>query len=157
MTRKKKVNVNIGDVFVIKIDEFTYSYGQVVAEGIISDCMVVYDIISTKHPSLDEITSKPVVFLIQTVNSRIEDGIWEVIGNIQIPNINFPIYKVESEDGFMIAKHDGAILKENPIPSEIQNLMELESWSPVSLEKAIKAKYGNANWDSYYDDLIYKG
>jgi hypothetical protein len=50
------------------------------------------------------------------VNSRIEDGIWNVIGNVP----------------------------------------ELESWSPVSLEKAVNARFVTGEWDSYYNELIYK-
>jgi patatin-like phospholipase/acyl hydrolase len=157
MAKKKIITVNVGDIFAIKIDNLNYCYGQVVAEGRISDCMVIYDIISKEHPTLEEITSKPIVFLIQTVNSRIEDRKWEVIGNTQIAPINFPVYKVKTEEGFMMVRHDGEILKKNPSLSDVKKLKELESWSPVSLEKEIRAKYVTGEWDSNYDDLIYKG
>jgi len=155
MLRKKKVNVNIGDVFAIKLEQDSYSYGQVVAKGRISDCIVVFDVVSKEHPPVSEITQKPIIFLIQTVDSRIEDGIWEVIGNTSIPSINFPIYKVETEDWYMLVGHNGEVIKENPSPSEIEKVMELVSWSPVSLEKAVKARFITGEWDSYYDDLIY--
>jgi hypothetical protein len=155
MGRRKKIKVNIGDVFCIKIDKEKYSYGQVVAEGRTSDCMVIYDIISKEHPEVYNITSKPIIFLIQTVNSRIEDGIWEVIGNVELPEINYPVYKVETEVGYMLVNHLGEIIDETPDQSAIEQINELASWSPVSLEKAVKAKFITGDWDSYYDDLIY--
>jgi hypothetical protein len=155
---KKKVKVKLGDIFAIKIEKNRYSYGQVVAEGRSSDCMVVYDIVNMEHPLLVEIVSNKIVFLIQTVNSRIEDGIWEVIGNAPIPdNITFPLYKERNNNGFRIVRHDGSIFKEDATESEVENLKVLISRSPVSLEKAIKAKYSNSDWDSYYNDLIYLG
>ncbi|WP_431523530.1 Imm26 family immunity protein [Paenibacillus amylolyticus] len=33
----------------------------------------------------------------------------------------------------------------------------LESWSPVSLEKAVFARFVTGEWDPYYNDLIYTG
>ncbi|WP_042162462.1 Imm26 family immunity protein [Paenibacillus gorillae] len=155
MAGKKKVKVRIGDVFAIKIEQDKYSYGQVIAEGRISDCMVIFDVVSKEHLPVIDITSKPIVFLIQTVNSRIEDGIWEVIGNAPLPHINFPVYKVETEDGYMLVDHSGDIINENPRDSEIEGVIELESWSPVSLEKVVTARFITGEWDSYYDDLIY--
>lgn len=153
---KRKIKVNVGDIFAIKIDDNHYSYGQVVAEGRTSDCMVVYDIISVEHPPLVEIVANKIVFLIQTVNSRIEDGIWEVVGNAPIPNnIIFPLYKERTKDGFRIVNHSGILIKEVATETEVENLKVLVSKSPISLEKAIKAMYVTGEWELYYNDLIY--
>ncbi|MFB8377829.1 Imm26 family immunity protein [Paenibacillus taichungensis] len=156
MVGKKRLKVKLGDVFAIRLDQTRYCYGQVVSEGRISDCMIVYDLISTELPKVSEITSKPIIFLIQTVNSRIEDGIWNVIGNGPISSMTFPLYKVETEDGHMLVDHKGDVVNEDPSASEIENVAELESWSPVSLEKAVNARFVTGEWDSYYDELIYK-
>ncbi|KOY15028.1 hypothetical protein AMS66_18500 [Paenibacillus xylanivorans] len=47
--------------------------------------MIVYDLVSmeTNH------------FLIQTVNSRIEDGIWNVIGNGPIPRLVYVQFNLD--------------------------------------------------------------
>ncbi|MFE6076679.1 Imm26 family immunity protein [Paenibacillus sp. NPDC057886] len=157
MAGKKRVKVKIGDVFAIWLNQDRYCYGQVVSEGRISDCMIVYDVVSMQHPKVSEITSKPIIFIIQTVNSRIEDGIWNVIGNGPIPSMTFPLYKVETEDGYMLVDHKGDIVNEDPSDSEIENVLELESWSPVSLEKAVNARFVTGEWDPYYNELIYTG
>ncbi|MCM3625753.1 immunity 26/phosphotriesterase HocA family protein [Paenibacillus glycanilyticus] len=154
MARKKKVN--IGDIFAIKLDHARYSYGQVVAEGSISDCMVVFDLVTKEHPAANYITSNPIIFIIQTVNSRIEDGHWEVIGNDTIPTINFPLYKADTENGYNLVNYKGEVINEYPSSSEIKEIKDFESWSPVCLEEAVKAKFVTGEWDSYYDDLIYK-
>ncbi|KLU54842.1 MULTISPECIES: Imm26 family immunity protein [Paenibacillus] len=152
---KKRVSVKIGDVFSIKLNQDWNCYGQVVSEGRISDCMIVFDLISMEHPTVSEITTKPIIFLIQTVNSRIEDGIWKVIGNAPIPRMTFPMYKEETEDGYTLVDHKGDIVTETPSASQIEVASELESWSPVSLEKAVIARFVTGEWDPYYNDLIY--
>ncbi|SLJ88452.1 MULTISPECIES: Imm26 family immunity protein [unclassified Paenibacillus] len=147
--------LKLGDIFAIRLNQGRYCYGQVVSEGRISDCMIVYDLVSMEHPTVSEITSKPIIFLIQTVNSRIEDGIWNVIGNGPIPSMTFPLYKVETEDGYMLVDHKGDVVNEDPSASEIEEVPELESWSPVSLEKAANARFITGEWDTYYNELIY--
>lgn len=102
---KKRVSVKIGDVFSIKLNQDWNCYGQVVSEGRISDCMIVFDLISMEHPTVSEITTKPIIFLIQTVNSRIEDG-------------------------YTLVDHKGDIVTETPSASQIEVASELESWSP---------------------------
>ncbi|WP_160319729.1 Imm26 family immunity protein [Paenibacillus xylanivorans] len=62
--REKRVTVKIGDVFAIRLNQGRYCYGQVVSEGRISDCMIVYDLVSMEHPKVSEITSKPIISLI---------------------------------------------------------------------------------------------
>ncbi|PJN62764.1 hypothetical protein PAEAM_23270 [Paenibacillus sp. GM1FR] len=87
--------------------------------------------------------------------SRIEDGIWKVIGNAPIPRMTFPMYKEETEDGYTLVDHKGDIVTETPSASQIEVASELESWSPVSLEKAVIARFVTGEWDPYYNDLIY--
>ncbi|PQP81570.1 hypothetical protein C0Q44_17800 [Paenibacillus sp. PCH8] len=59
---KKRVSVKIGDVFSIRLNQDRYCYGQVVSKGRISDCLIVFDMVSTEHPTVSEITSKPIIF-----------------------------------------------------------------------------------------------
>ncbi|KQY94474.1 hypothetical protein ASD24_02650 [Paenibacillus sp. Root52] len=155
MARKKRIKVKIGDIFAIKLDQDRSCYGQVISEGRTSDCMIVYDLVATEHPAISEITSNPIIFLIQTVNSRIEDGFWSVVGNGPIPSMTYPLYKVETEDGYILVDHKGDIVNDDPLASEIEEVPELEPWSPVSLENAIRAKFLTGEWDPYYNELIY--
>ena len=54
---KKRVSVKIGDVFAIKLNQDWNCYGQVVSEGRISDCMIVFNLVSMEHPTVSEITT----------------------------------------------------------------------------------------------------
>jgi hypothetical protein len=155
MPRKKKIKVKIGDIFKIKLAEDTYGYGQVVSEGKTSDCLIAFDLHSYECPSLDEITSKDIIFFIQTVNSRLEDGLWDIIGNATVPEISFPKYKEETEHGFKLINYLGETINLNPTQNELEGAIRLKSRSPVTLENALKAKYITGKWDPYYNDLIY--
>lgn len=152
---KKKVKV--GDVFAVPIGKDKFGFGQVAIQGEYSDCIVIYDIVSEEYPPVDSIVTNNLVFLLQTVSSRIEDGCWPVLGNIKVPNnIKYPKYKEETEEGYMLIDTDGSILKENASNKEVENLSELESWSPGIVEEALKAKYMGEDWDDDYNEILYK-
>ncbi|MCR8847776.1 immunity 26/phosphotriesterase HocA family protein [Rossellomorea sp. SC111] len=154
----KRQEVKKGDIFTMKIhpENNLYAYGQVISLGDLSDCLIAYDLInsSSVHPSLGSITSAQILFVIQTVTSRIEDGLWEIIGNENIPtNFVYPQYRMEVEDGYELVNYRGELLRELDEESA-EGYKDFESWSPVSLENALKAKYVT-DWDPYYDELIY--
>lgn len=119
--------------------------------------MVIYDLISREHPPVNTIISKPVILLIQTVNSRLENGFWKIVAYGEIPELNLPMYKVETEEGYMLANYKGQIIDDSPDQVQVKDLKELESWSPVSLENAVRAKFITGEWEEYYNDLIYIG
>jgi hypothetical protein len=51
---------------------------------------------------LKKIPKEQIIFLVPTIMSRIEDGLREVLGNEPIPEIHFPIYKEETEEGYQL-------------------------------------------------------
>lgn len=153
---KKIVKVNVGDIFAIRINAKMYSYGQVVTQGETDDSMIVYDITSEKHPTLEEIISRPIIFFINTMDMYIENGNWAIIGNAKVPkDLKFPKYIVETLSGYKVVSHTDEILgKANE--SQIRDLKFFTSYSPIVLEDAVKAKYGNGEWYAELDNLVYK-
>ncbi|MDP4147216.1 MAG: Imm26 family immunity protein [Bacillota bacterium] len=153
---KKKANVRVGDIFAIRIGKNMYSYGQVVAQGTTSDSMIIYDIISDEHPSVEEIIGRQIVFFINTVDVEIEDGKWVIVGNAQIPkHLVFPQYITETLEGYKVLSHKGEVLG---IANEyqIKELKPVTSYSPIILEDAVKAKYGYEDWYAELDNIVYK-
>ena len=153
---KKKVKVNLGDIFAIKVNENTYSYGQIVTQGETDDSMIIYDITSEKHPALEEIISKPIIFFINTMDMCIQNGNWVIIGNAKVPtDLKFPSYIVGTPSGYKVVSHNDKILgKANK--SAIRDLKFFTSYSPVCLEDTIKSKYDNGEWYKELDDILYK-
>ncbi|RIW32499.1 hypothetical protein D3H55_13000 [Bacillus salacetis] len=155
MAKRKKVKVKIGDIFSIRIDENRFSYGQVLAIGTICDFLIIFDLVSDKHPPVEEIPKEKIIFLVPTVVSRIEDGLWEVLGNEPTPEIHFPHYKEEAEEGYQLIDYLGNIINSEKEIIELDKVKELVSRSPSSVENAARARFLEPEWDSYYDDLIY--
>lgn len=150
----RKIKVKIGDVFTINMENGK-CYGQVVADGI-DKCYIIYDIISKAILEPEEVVKAPIIFLIFTIDGFIEDGRWQVIGNSSIPdNIIFPIFKVDTLDGYMLMDHMGNYLR-NASKSEIKELNYHKSVSPALLEHAVMAKFENYKWESYFDEILYK-
>ncbi|MFC4766471.1 Imm26 family immunity protein [Effusibacillus consociatus] len=151
--KKKKIIARTGDIFSIRIDEKRYSYGQIVADN----WYAIFDIVAEKNPPLDQITNRSIVFLVESVDVKIEDGLWQIIGNYSIPkHIHFPKFLVETLEGYMVIDHNGKIL--GPASEyEIKNLAGKKSYSPAVIEDAVKAKFGSEEWYSYLDNLVYKG
>ncbi|MCT4787347.1 Imm26 family immunity protein [Exiguobacterium aestuarii] len=155
MARKKKVKVKIGDIFSIKLNENLFSYGQVLSIGPICDFLIIFDLVSDEHPLVKGIPKEQIIFLVPTIISRIEDGLWEVLGNESIPEIHFPNYKEETQEGYQLIDYLGNVKSEGKKLIELDKLKELESWSPSSVENATRARFLGTEWNSYYDDLIY--
>ncbi|MBI6871794.1 Imm26 family immunity protein [Clostridium aciditolerans] len=153
MAKRKRVKVE--DVFIIPVDNEKNCYGQVVSDGI-DKCYVIYDITSEDILIPEQVICNPIAFLTFTVDNFIEEGRWKVIGNVDVPqNIIFPIYKVETLNGYMVTDHKGNYLR-SATDKEIRELKYHKSVSPALLEHAVQAKYGNRKWENYFDEIIYK-
>jgi hypothetical protein len=154
MGKKKKIKSAIGDIFSIPIDDKSYGYGQIVD----LNWYAIFDITGTEqHPPLAEITAAPIIFLAASVDVRIEDGEWKIIGHSSIPkNIHFPEFVIGTLGGQpMVTDHLGKIVR--PVSQdEIRYLTGIKSYSPSVIEDAVKAKFGFAEWFPYLDNLTYK-
>ena len=154
--KRNKMKAEIGDVFAISLDKFSYGYGQVVGEGN-PRTYIIFDLISNNHPEINNILSSPIAFIANTVDVPIEDGDWIVIGNMQIPKeLHLPFYKMNTQEGYYLTSSSGEMIR-LATPEEIEMLENRKSISPSILEDAIKAKYGFGEWYQYLDNLIYKG
>lgn len=150
----KKIRAKIGDVFAVPIDEKTYGYGQIVAGGK-PKCYVMYNIRSEEHPDINIITSSRIIFLAHTIDIRIEDGVWEVLGNYPVKqNIVLPEYKVDTPKGIMVTDYEGKLLR-IATKEEEERLYTSKSHSPVAIEKSIKTWFGVGDPYPYIDELFY--
>lgn len=152
MARRKKIK--IGDVFVINVDNCK-CYGQIVADGI-DKCYVIYDITTDEVVPPQQVVKAPIVFLTFTIDDFVEEGRWQAIGNTSIPgNIVFPIFKVDTLNGYMVTDHKGNYLRVAS-ETEISDLGYLKAVSPALLEHAVQAKFGTGKWEDYFDEILYR-
>lgn len=153
---RKRIKVNLGDVFAIKVDENLFSYGQVVYTNGTTGYIVIYDVTAEKHPDIQEIVNKPIVFFANTILIHIISGKWELIGNAELPKcITFSRYIVRTLDGYRVKSHEGKTLGP-ATENDIKELKHQKTYSPAIIEDAVKAKFGDAEWYPTLDELVYK-
>lgn len=78
--RKKRNCPKAGDIFLIKLNEKEYGYGQFITGDLIG-CYIFFDIIAESPPRFAEITNSSILFLTFTGCNRIVAGEWKIIGN----------------------------------------------------------------------------
>ncbi len=154
--KKKTKMTNIGDVFRIKINENLSCFGQLVCKGKTSISVIIYDYTSNEdNLDINIITKNKIIYYVNTVNLFLTNGKWEVIGNQPIPsNLNFPEYIIETLDGYKVLSHEGNIIR-NATKNDINKLNFHNSYSPIIVEDAVKAKYFGEDWYPALDKIIY--
>lgn len=144
----------IGDVFRVSLGNEQFAFGQIVANSK-PKCYIVFNYKSSNLPDIKEIVNSKILMLTYTVDTFIEDGDWEVIGNIKPPAIKFPEYVVETEKGTRVVDYNGKVIRKATIEDE-QKLSTHKSVSPKVLDLAIKAKFGIGEWYPMMEILLYK-
>lgn len=156
MARKKKIKVSLGDVFAIPVNGNTYSYGQLVYRGATSDVFIIFDMATEQSKSLKEIVKSPILFMVNSVDIKLEDGEWLILGKEEIPeSLSLKNYIAETLDGYVVLDPGGKGIRE-ATEADIKNLTTLTSYSPFVIERAIQARFGDGEWEDYLDELLYK-
>src|SRR4051794_27416313 len=85
MARKTKIEVNVGDVFQIPIDDTRIGYGQVVLKPekpILFICVFAATTAPGVPPDLDEITRSDILLAGSTFDALFNHGRWTIVGNV---------------------------------------------------------------------------
>lgn len=152
--KKKVKSTNVGDVFKIEIKENLYCYGQIVSKGNLSDTIIIYDKISSNNLDLDEIINNKIIFYVNTVDEFITNGRWMLIGKACLPdNLKYREYITDIKQ--QVLSQEGKVIR-SASRKDIKELTSYISYSPIMVEDAVKAKYGDDNWYSALDDILYK-
>ena len=155
MARRKKIKVSLGDLFTIPVNNELMTIGQVVYKGSTSDVYTIYDYVYKQGESINDVTNSSILFIVNTVDTKLEDSEWKVVGNKKIPEaLILPTYIAETLYGFVVLDAGGKIIR-HATENDVKCLSTLRSVSPVILEDAVKAKFGNEEWYPYLDNLLY--
>lgn len=156
MARRKKIKVSLGDLFAIPVNNELMTIGQVVHKGSTSDVYIIFDCVYKQGESINDVTNSSILFIVNTVDTKLEDSEWKVVGNKKIPEaLILPTYIAETLDGFVVLDAGGIIIR-HATENDVKCLSTLRSVSPAILEDAVKAKFGNEEWYPYLDNLLYR-
>lgn len=143
----------IGDVFAIPIDEFRIGYGQIVCDlGYIVVFRPAFE--RSARQILPDIVGSEIALFGQTIDTRIEDGDWAIVGSSppdlqRIPRPHYLSYRLGKD---VIMDFDDEYLREATV--EDRRFYE-PRWSvdPLYFEMALQALHGVGPWDAEYDRL----
>jgi hypothetical protein len=153
--------VKVGDIVAIPLNDICFGYAQLIDGNKLMGCYILFDIFSENHPCIDDIVTKPILYMIFTSAYKIQNNEWKVIGNRnKDTNIKIPLFKVDllrnGETIVMVSDFKGNILRKATEDEKV-SLCTMSSYTAVVVEKILKAKYGIAPWEEYFSSLIYKG
>ncbi|MCF6137761.1 Imm26 family immunity protein [Pseudalkalibacillus berkeleyi] len=156
MGRKKKFKVSLGDLFTIPVSQELMCVGQVALKGCTSDVYIIFDYIYKQGDSISKFSNHPILLMVNTVNIKLEDGEWEIIGNAELPKtLTLPNYLTETIGGYAVMDSGGRIIRK-ATETDIKNLSTLKSVAPIIVEDAVQAKFGKAEWYPYLNNLLYR-
>lgn len=159
MARNAKVEVNIGDVFQIPIDDARVGYGQVVLkpeDPVYFVCVFAAMTPPGVSPDVGEIIHSDILLAGSTFDALFRNGHWVIVGNItsNLPSIALPVYKYGMGDDAVVETLDRS-RRRRATQREEQSLPFRKYRAPIGFELALKAIAGVGEWLPTYDGLKY--
>lgn len=147
-----------GDVFLVPIDDSHVGLGQVV-DVLPSE---LYVVVYSKAWPVDappvarDVIGGEVLFASLTLDAKLHNGDWLVIGNIteNLSKLKLPLSKVRISGEMHIESHDGKWSRTATV-EEAEQLRFRKTVAPVRLENALKAHFGILEPHEAYDELRY--
>lgn len=145
----------VGDVFLVPIDQARFGIGQIAGDWQGELYIIIYDAvcnIGDVDPNI--VKSKQPLFAALSLDAKIYNGDWPIIGNI-IENLKLipqPVFKINQGKRIFLETRDRSISRPAS-NSEIEMLRLRTIVAPIRLENALKAHNGVGDWIPRYDDL----
>jgi hypothetical protein len=160
MAKRNKVEVNVGDVFQIAIDDARIGYGQIVAKPekpILFICVYAMTTRPGESPNIDEIVQSDILLAGNTFDALLNHGHWKIVGNVtsNLPSIALPVYKSGMGETAIVETLDRSRRRRATVAEE-NSLPFRDYAAPILFEDALKAIAGVSAWMSDYDDLQYE-
>ena len=152
---KLKVAANIGDVFLIPVDSEQYALAQLVSDWNGELYVAVFDHkVSALDVPLNTVVDLEPMFLALTLDAKLFHGDWPIIGNVQENLADFPqpAYQVRQSGIVYLESRDRSISRP-ATEAEAAVLKFRTGYSPMVLEKAVKAHFGAGEWLIHYEDF----
>lgn len=148
-----------GDVFLIPIDEHRNGVGQIGAiVNTAHSYFAIFDAVveAGDQPDVRSILSRPLLFLALSMDAKILNGTWPVVGSyLVVSNIPFPAYKVELHEPNNFYVSDYLDTKHRKATKTEASLLRYRTISsPIGVEKALQAHHGLLPWTERYEKFL---
>jgi hypothetical protein len=157
--RKAKVEVNVGDIFQIPIDDARVGYGQVVLEPekhVLFICLFAATTAPQALPIIADIVQSDILLAGNTFGALFRHGQWKIIGNIKsnLSAIALPVYKYGMGVTAVVETLDRS-RRRRATPYEESTLPFRGYCAPIRFELALKSMAGIGEWIPSFDKLKY--
>lgn len=163
----KRFKINTGDIFKIPIKNSEFGLGQIayMPNHKHDFMMIVFDkkYNVKEEINFEELKNQKILFLGYTVDAKLYNKDWEVIGNYttNLSEIKFPCHKLglpndDYPDGARLVDHKGNVLA-NIDRYTFEILSYKTEVGPIRFENALKAYFGLQEWiHEDYDKILYE-
>lgn len=148
------IKAQVGDVFLIPLDETSAAGGQVIA---IREDEELYLAVFDQRLSCNEtdpaVAVDGVPFLLTlSFDAKLFHGDWPIIGNLigLVDRYPDPNYKVKHAGVMCLESRDHQV-RRRASPVELEVLEYRSVASAQNIEDAINAHFGNGDWSEHYD------
>jgi hypothetical protein len=144
----------VGDVFLIPLDGHRCGIGQIAGDWKGELYVVVYDKVVSPEASPVDLEQAELQFAALTLDAKLHNGDWRVIGNRQdnLGRIPQPWFKVGVDGETHIEARDRSVTRRATGVEEAK-LRYRTVVAPVRIETALRALHGLGDWHARYDDL----
>jgi len=153
--RPRRIRVKVGDIFEIALSDGRKAYCQYVFfDPMMGELVQVFNLITRETPSLEAILASgpkfPPVFTVPSVG--VEQGTWRVIGNVEVKDFKYPMFKAGNEDSqgrvsVWWLYDGGREIRVGKLPPGAERYEFRVVWAPVNLTRRIETG------ENYYDRL----
>lgn len=141
-----KTRAEIGDVFRVLVSNEHSGFGQILAKY--ESEMLLIVLFSVFHntdslPLLSSIIDSEPLYIVNSLDAKLWNGEWQILGNIPPNYSRFPLpkYKVHVEGVSHVESYDG-LHRRRASDLEWQSLAFRKCFSPQVLQDALKDKLG---------------
>lgn len=153
----KRSVLAVGDVFLVPLGPDRSAAGQVVARYGDAYYFAVFE---RSHalsgpPEPADAVRDHVSLLALSLDARVRDGTWTVIGNVPVSgDIRLPVYReaIGSPDQADVVDHTGTLRRRASV-AEASALPTRKIVAPIRLERAARAKAGLEPWQDGYSEF----
>jgi hypothetical protein len=146
-----KMSIDEGLIFSIPLTEKTFGFGQLVVWQKPIFYMVAYDLQSESN-SISESQDLRPILMGNFFDVLIRNGRWHPIGQLSIPEVVFPCFKIKIGERFYVESWDKQ-RKREATQGDLEVLEFRTNYGPIILENALKAHFGIIPWERSFDPL----
>lgn len=150
-----RIQAKVGDVFLIPLDGQSWACGQLVSAWNDELYVAIFGEKVEAQVEPRSVISQEPIFLTLTLDAKLSNGDWPIIGNVQENLARFPqpAFKVR-QSGLVYVESRDRTISRPAAPKEVEILKYRTVSSPAVIQKAVQAYVGIGEWSSNYDGFF---